>query len=155
MLPPRAMCAWRVISVELIFSLQAEFSPTRVSRFPFGEQDSFTEQEVAGYRSDTRRRSLWSACFSSREHTRSLRPSIAPAIGGLLYLPVKLTTTTGALTLASQESMSVSASPRCGWSALPANREESSASRTPCVLLPNPISISLKLPRRLSLLFAS
>jgi hypothetical protein len=33
---PPLMCGWLPISVELIFSLQAEFSPTRVSRFPSG-----------------------------------------------------------------------------------------------------------------------
>jgi len=65
-------------------SLQAESSPTRVSRFPAGSTS--WEARLPGIWSGVTQLFGDDACsLPGGQHIRSSRPSIAPAIGGLLY----------------------------------------------------------------------
>ena len=113
------------LSVELTFSLQAEFSPTRVSRETSFGKPLPPGVKVAGYLVGhyLGLRSAGSACHLIEGGSSDLEAfDCSGNWGPSLFAGGIPLTNTGALTLASQESMSVSASPRCGWSALQVNK---------------------------------
>src|SRR6478735_2354210 len=113
------------LSVELtLVCKRSSLPPASAAKLPSGSP-SLAGVKVAGYLVGhyLGLRSAGSACCPIEGGSSDLEAfDCSGNWGPSLFAGGIPLTNTGALTLASQESMSVSASPRCGWSALQANK---------------------------------